>query len=375
MLNALYTIIWPFQVVIAWMLVHIHDFLTYLGFSTGPGISWVLSIVVLTVIVRILLIPLFFKQIKASRSMQILQPELRKIQQRYKGRTDSASRERMQRETMALYRKHGANPLSSCMPTLLQLPVFFALFGVLNSTPTLAKGDYYGLDHIGPLTVQYADEINHSAIFGASLSETFMTSTSTTVKIVAIIMIILMAGTQFITMKQLTMKNMPKSAMNDDNPALRTNKIMMYTMPLIMAVTGVNFQIGVLVYWLATNLWTMGQQFYAIERMPAPGSEAEQKLLAKRAAKRAKKGLPPEEPEELIEEKPKGQRVQPVGKKRQKSGKTNDLTESIKDKDSSSENSQDATNAVGLSKEEIAQRRYEKRAAERKANNKKRKKK
>lgn len=386
MLEFFDTLIWPFKIVISWILVGVHNILVALGFNEGPGWAWILSIVGLVIIVRILLIPLFFKQIKSSRAMQLLQPEIQKIRKKYKGRTDSASRERMQRETMALYKKHGTNPMSSCLPVLLQLPVFISLYSVLNATIVLAKGSYYGSKTLGALTVQYANEINESNLFGASLSDTFMTTTNTEVKIITVVLIILMAASQFFTMKQLTMKNMPASAMTDDNPALKTNKIMMYTMPIVMAITGVHFQIGVLIYWLTTNIWTMGQQFYAIERMPAPGSEAEKKLLAKRAAKRAKKGLPPEEPEEIIEEKPRGQRVQPISKKRQKAGKTNSLNakenkEEIIEKDKNKKiedndlQKEEQNSNIKLTKEEIARRRYEKRAAQRKAAAKKRNKK
>lgn len=368
-------LLWPFKLVISWILVGVHHALVAVGFKEGPGWAWILSIVGLTIIVRIVLIPLFFKQIKSSRAMQLLQPEIAKIRNKYKGRTDAASRERMQRETMELYRKNGTNPMSSCTPVLFQLPVFFALYAVLNSTIVLAQGDYYGSKTIGALTVKYAQDINNSKLFGASLSDTFMHSGDSKVQIITVILILLMAASQFFTMKQLTMKNMPASALTDDNPALKTNKIMMYTMPIIMAVTGVNFQIGVLIYWLTTNIWTMGQQFYAIERMPAPGSEAEKKMLAKRAAKRAKKGLPPEEVEEIVEEKPRGQRVQPVSKKRQKSGKTNPLENKAEEELNSEETALEEEQTNKLSKEEIARRRYERRAAERKAAAKKRKKK
>lgn len=361
-------ILWPFKLALSWVLVGIHSALVAIGFNKGPGIAWILSIVVLTIIVRIILIPLFFKQIKANRAMQILQPELKKLQKKYKNRKDAASREKMRKEQMELYKKNGTNPMSSCMPVLFQLPVFFALYAVLNSTIILAKGSYYGSKTLGALTVQYANEINKSKIFGASLADTFMHTHETNVKIVAIILIIIMALTQFFTMKQLTLKNMPASVINDpDNPALKTNKMMMYVMPLIMAITGVNFQIGVLIYWLTTNIWTMGQQFYSIEKMPVPGSEAEKKLMKKRA----EKGLLDTE-EEILQ--PKKQRPQPVSKKRQKAGVKNpDLLNKKEEQDNS--DTQTEQTKQKLSKEEIARRRYEKRAAERKAAAKKRNKK
>src|SRR6478735_9934002 len=139
----------PIEWVVAWIMYLCHQGLTYLGFSDGPGPAWVLSIVGLVIIIRILLIPLFFKQIKASRGMQMLQPEMQAIQKKYKGKSDPASREAMSRETMELYKKHGTNPFASCLPILLQTPIFFALFRVLNSLPAIADGTH---ETIGPLT-------------------------------------------------------------------------------------------------------------------------------------------------------------------------------------------------------------------------------
>ncbi len=103
-----------------------------------------LSIVALVLVIRTLLIPLFVRQIKASRQMQIIQPELKKVQDKYKGKTDQASREAMTKETMELYKSSKTNPFASCLPILLQMPIFFALFRVLNGIRTG--------DGIGPFT-------------------------------------------------------------------------------------------------------------------------------------------------------------------------------------------------------------------------------
>ena len=146
----------PIEWVVAWIMYLCHQGLTYLGFADGPGPAWVLSIVGLVVIIRILLIPLFFKQIKASRGMQMLQPEMQAIQKKYKGKTDPASREAMSRETMELYRKHGTNPFASCMPILLQSPIFFALFRVLNGLVPISNGTD---DAIGPIDASVASDI------------------------------------------------------------------------------------------------------------------------------------------------------------------------------------------------------------------------
>lgn len=382
------TILWPLKVAVAWVMVYIHKALVFIGLPDGPGVAWVLSIVGLTIFVRLLIMPLFVKQIRASRGMQLMQPELQALQAKYKGKTDPASRQRQQEEMMALYRKHGTNPFSSCMPILVQMPVFFALFRVLASLQAVATGTYANHDSIGPLTAQLAEDVQASTLFGAHLSESFMNSSDVTTKVVTVIMIIAMSVSQWYTMAQLTMKNMPESSKNSDNPMMRSQRMMMTIMPIFFAFTGVQFQIGVLVYWVTTNLWTMGQQFLTIRNMPAPGSEAEKKYRARVNAKRARKGLPSLEEEEAAKRaaeleaagKTGGQRVQPVRKNRQKRASANaSMTEEERYQAASDEEEaieEIETNIVGLTPEEIARRRYEKRARQRqqrkKSNGKKR---
>jgi YidC/Oxa1 family membrane protein insertase len=159
----------------------------------------------------------------------------------------------------------------------LQAPVFFALFRVLNEYVRNSKP-------IGPLTSQLASEADNSSIFGATLSSTFMTSgSSVSTKVITVVLIILMSASTFTTQRQLMMKNMPAAAL--DNPFAKQQKLLLYVLPLVFAVSGVNFPIGVLLYWLTTNVWSMGQQFYVIRRMPAPGSPAEQALMERRRRK------------------------------------------------------------------------------------------
>lgn len=273
--------LYPFKVAVAWVMVRVHDVLVFFGMGDGAGLAWVLSIVGLTIIVRIVLFPLFFKQIKASRGMQALQPELKKLQDKYKGKKDTASRQRMSEEMMALYKEHGTTPYSSCLPILFQMPVFFALFRVLASTSAIANGTYM-YDHLGPLTAKIAGDIEASTVFGAPLSTMFTTAPTMEAKIAIVVLIVAMVITQFFTMRQLTMKNMPESAKDPSNPMMRTQTTMMYTMPLFIGVSGFFFQTGVLIYWFTTNLWTLGQQLWTIERMPTPGSDAYNKLMNKR---------------------------------------------------------------------------------------------
>lgn len=310
-----FAFLYPIEWVVAWIMYFCHQGLTFLGFSDGPGPAWVLSIVGLVIIIRILLIPLFFKQIKASRGMQLLQPEMQAIQKKYKGKTDPASREAMSRETMELYRKHGTNPFASCMPILLQSPIFFALFRVLNSLKPISDGTYSSRDSIGPIDASVAGDIESSSVFGAKLSDVFLQTDDLQTRIVIAVLILAMCATTFFTQRQLTMKNMPKAAL--EGPMASTQKMMLYVFPFIFAVSGVNFPVGVLVYWTTTNLWSMGQQFYTIRRMPAPGSEAERLLKERQARKRAAKGVV-EDATPVIEQ-PRGQRQQPKRKDRQKS--------------------------------------------------------
>ena len=312
----------PLKVAEAWVMVTIHKLLVAIGMSDGPGPAWVLSIVGLTVAVRVLIMPLFVKQIRSSRGMQAMQPELRALQNKYKGKKDPASQERMREEMMALYRKHGTNPLSSCLPMLIQIPIFFALFRVLARLQEIANSA--GSAHpvkIGPLTPALAADVQASSLFGAPLSSSFMNGGSATVKIVTMVLIVLMTATQFYTMHQLTMKNMPKSVTESDNPAMRTQRMMMYGMPLIFFITGPQFQVGVLIYWLVSKVWTMGQQWWTIRNMPAVGSEA----YKKRQERRRRKGLPPDDEkksaagsEDEAASSGPGQRVQPVRNNRKK---------------------------------------------------------
>ncbi len=265
------TLLYPIKLGEAWVMYAWHWLFSGIGLPTGW--SWALSIVGLTVIVRILLIPLFVKQIHSSRRMQLIQPEMQKIQKKYKGKRDPESQKAQQAEIMDLYRRTGTNPFSSCLPILIQSPFFFALFQLLNNLKAQAEG-VPGHDAIGPITQSVAAQIESSSIFGAKLSDHFLGSTDLNTKILTAVLIVMMSATTFITQHQLMRRNMPQAAL--DNPFAKQQKVLLYLMPLFFAISGINFPIGVLLYWLTTNLWTMGQQFYVIRNMPAPGSAAEQ---------------------------------------------------------------------------------------------------
>ena len=305
-------LLFPIKWVIELVLVTFHSIFTFFGLGAAEGITWVLSIIGLTVIVRAALIPVFVKQIKSQRNMLAAQPELQKLQKKYKGKTDRDSREKFAKEQMELYKKTGSNPLSSCLPLLIQMPIFSGLFFVLNDAQNSLKTGNPG---VGLLNLDLSNSFAQSDLFGAPLSATFLSSENLTVKILAAVMIVAMTASQFITQKQILSKN--QNPATQTSQYMQTQKIMLYVFPLIFMISGISFPLGVMFYWLASNFWTMGQQYVVIRNMPTPGSQAH----AAQQARLAKKGKLPKAEEvaaEEIEEAKPRQRTQPASKARAK---------------------------------------------------------
>ncbi len=171
-------LLYPIKVVVAWIMYGWHElFVQVFGMDEKGGLGWALSIVGLVIMMRTLLIPLFVRQIRAQRGLQLISPELQAIQKKYKGKSDPASREAMSRETMELYRKHGTNPFSSCLPILAQSPIFFALFRVLYRLPDAAAGNYPTKgagQSIGPIDAVQAGDATNATLFGAPISSSFL---------------------------------------------------------------------------------------------------------------------------------------------------------------------------------------------------------
>ena len=287
MSNLLYPIEWA----VVWIMVKFHDLLS-LFMDPNSGLTWLLSIVGLTVVVRILILPVFAKQIKASRAMQLASPELQAIQKKYKDRKDPESRQAMTQETMEVYREHGASPVSSCLPLLIQTPIFFGLFRVLfYKLPEHADGGKSAGTSFGDLTPELANSAHNAIIFGqATISDSFING-DMAAKIITATIIALMVIVTFLTQKELTMRNLPPSAL--EGPMAQTQKVMLYTLPFIYVISGPGMPMGVLVYWLTTNVWTFFQQWWMISKNPTPGSAAEKARHERINEKRAKKGLEP----------------------------------------------------------------------------------
>ncbi|MEW2123218.1 membrane protein insertase YidC [Streptomyces sp. NPDC058369] len=262
-------ITWP----VSWVIVQFHKLYGAI-FGPDTGWAWGLSIVSLVVLIRICLIPLFVKQIKSTRNMQLLQPKMKAIQERYK-----SDKQRQSEEMMKLYKETGTNPLSSCLPILAQSPFFFALYHVLSAIASNKK--------IGVIDQSLLDSARQAHIFGAPLAAKFMDSAEkvqalgaslTDVRVVTAVMIVMMSASQFFTQRQLMTKNVDLTV---KTPYMQQQKMLMYIFPLIFAVMGINFPVGVLVYWLTTNVWTMGQQMYVINQNPTPGSKAQEQYLGR----------------------------------------------------------------------------------------------
>lgn len=308
------TILWPIKWVVELILVAFHELLAAAGMDGGAGLTWVLSIVGLVLVIRAALIPIFVKQIKSQRRMLEVAPHLKKIQDKYKGKKDQFSREAMSRETMEMYKKTGTNPLSSCLPLLLQMPIFFSLFSVLHNAQT-------GISGIGLLNKTLSNSFGQSSLFGVAPLHLSISSAGSNYYVIgiAIVMIILMTGSQFITQLQIMSKN--QSAEMKASPMFKQQRILLYLLPLVFAFSGFTFPLGVMFYWLVSNFWTMGQQFLVIRNMPTPGSEAalaRETRLARKAQRRGSFSIIEDMPLAVDDVKISTQRIQPVNKARSK---------------------------------------------------------
>lgn len=253
----LHAIAVPLYFVISGILVVWHKIFAFLP---SEGWNWALSIVGLTVTIRALLIPVMVKQIKSMRQMQLIQPQMKAVQEKYKH-----DRERMSQEMMKLYKDNGTNPFASCLPILVQMPIFFSLFALLRHA---VQGHGNGF-----LSDANASSFGTSpwlhTVLGASLTNTHGHHST---QIIAPVLVVLMTLTQFLTSRQILTKNMPPSAM--EGSYAQQQKIMMYVLPVVFSVGSFGFPIGLMVYWTISNLWTMGQQYVVIKASPTPGSPA-----------------------------------------------------------------------------------------------------
>ncbi|MFF5262520.1 membrane protein insertase YidC [Actinomadura viridis] len=270
---------WLYQIV-AQLIVWIHSGLS-LVVPQNSGWAWGGAIILLTVLLRLLMVPLFVKQIHASRKMQELNPKVQALRKKYKN-----DKQRLNQEVMKLYQENGANPLSGCLPILVQMPVFIGLFQVLRQISDAAPGK--GVFAMTPELVRSAQQAN---ILGAHIPDTFLNAWGSDPKnwsaiAVTAIAVIISSCTTFFTVRA-SMQRQPVT--DDNNPMMQAQKMMVFLAPLF-GLFGLGFPLGVLMYWVTSNSWTLVQQHYIYSKYPPPGAAGENGASAQQAGKGAAKG-------------------------------------------------------------------------------------
>jgi YidC/Oxa1 family membrane protein insertase len=219
-------------------------------FHDNVGLSWGMSIIALTVATRIVLIPLTYKQLKGMRAMQALQPQIKELQEKYKN-----DKQRMQQEMMRFYKENKVNPFASCIPLLAQLPVFFTLFQVLRHELPEDIGCQAG--HCGAeASFFFINDLTAKAT-GSEL----------------IVLLVLYVGTQLISGMVMSLS------------ADKSQRTMMFLLPLFFVPFIINFPAGLILYWITTNIWTIGQQFVIQKVVPVPVAATPQGAAAIQAEK------------------------------------------------------------------------------------------
>jgi YidC/Oxa1 family membrane protein insertase len=303
----------PLYWAVSWVLRTLHSGWALI-FDPASGIAWALAIISLTIVIRLAIFPLFVKQVRSQRAMQALAPEMKAIQQKYAG-----DRQGQAEAMQALYKEHGANPMMGCLPLLIQMPIFLALFNVLNNV--VAKNNpAFGFSQ------ELVDQARSAKIFGAPIAATFLMSpediaelggTQTAVRVVAMTLVVAMSVTMFLSQRQIMVKHANPN-MEASGQAQQIQKIMLYGMPVVFLFSGVNFPIGTLIYWTTSNVWSAGQQFFIIRKYPLP-----HQIAAKEAAERAADtrprlaGVPIESDQVIVRRQPPaGQRRKPQQRKK-----------------------------------------------------------
>jgi YidC/Oxa1 family membrane protein insertase len=258
------TILAPINNAVAWIITHLFNLFSP-AFGVTSGVTWLLTIVVLVVLMRLILVPLFIKQMHTQRAMTALTPRISELRKKYKG-----DRETLNQETMKLYQEAGVNPLMGCLPVILQMPIFFALFSVLRYIAEWKPGQ--------PLQYHLTEKViasaQHAKIFGATIADKVLFTGTPGhggifvplhAKIVIVIVVLISMTTTYLTVRQSMKRGMMPTG--KDSPMGQSQKLMAYVMPLF-ALTGLYWQFGLVLYWVTTNLWTLGQQYVLLRKYP-----------------------------------------------------------------------------------------------------------
>lgn len=253
---------WLYEIV-SQLIVWIHT-----GLSTvvpkDSGWAWGGSIILLTVLLRLVLVPLFVKQIHASRKMQELNPKVQALRKKYKN-----DKQRMNQEVMKLYQENGANPLAGCLPLLVQMPIFIGLFQTLKKISDADPGE-----SVFAVSAELVASAQNASIFGAHIPDTFLNAwgsdpKSWTAILITGVAVVISSVTTFFTVRA-SMRRQPVT--DDANPMMQAQKMMVFMAPLF-GLFGLGFPLGVLMYWVTSNSWTLAQQHYIFKKYPPPSTE------------------------------------------------------------------------------------------------------
>jgi len=250
----------PIDDAVAWIITQLFNLFSPV-FGRDSGVTWLLTIVVLVVLMRLILVPLFIKQMHTQRAMTALTPRLTELRKKHKG-----DRETLNAETMKLYQEAGVNPLMGCLPVVLQMPIFFALFSVLRYIAEWVPKEPLKYHLTAPLI----ESAQHAKIFGATIADKVLFVKPPLVvplhaKIVIVLVVIVSMTTTYLTVRQSMKRGMMPTG--KDSPMGQSQKMMAYVMPLF-ALTGLYWQFGLVLYWVTTNLWTLGQQYVLLRKYP-----------------------------------------------------------------------------------------------------------
>ncbi len=230
------------------------DTIGFSGTWLGTNWDWVLAIVFLVLTVRVLIFPLFVRQIRSQRAMQALQPQMKALQEKHKG-----DRETLQKEMVELYRREKANPLMGCLPLLIQMPIFLGVFHIIKRLGTGTSNKLlYGW------TVGQFDAGAAAKLFGVSIGATFRTGGAAAV--LCGILGVVMIATTYMTSRQMILK----TGWSEDPQQKMMQRLMLYGIPATLVVSAVAFPLGLIMYWTTSNLFSLGQQMWVLNKYPPP---------------------------------------------------------------------------------------------------------
>lgn len=247
----------PIYWAVSWILLAWHTLFDKIGI-TGTWLStswvWMLALIFLVITVRLIIFPLFVKQIRSQRAMQALQPQMKALQEKHKG-----DRETLQREMMELYRREKANPLMGCLPLLLQMPIFLGVFHIIKRLGTGTRDKtLYGWD-----PSQY-DSAALAKLFGVSIGATF--SAGGWAAVLCGILGVVMIVTTYLTSRQMILK----TGWSEDPTQKMMQKLMLYGIPATLIISAVAFPLGLIIYWTTSNLFSLAQQMWVLKKYPPP---------------------------------------------------------------------------------------------------------